>query len=516
MSDQTVLESALFFKPTKWIVRILLALFLLAGLAVRFIDLTDLPLDFATTRQLHSLIMARGLYYEMDSPQTRALPQDIREFGITTGESEPRIEPPIMEYLTAITYRVIGGENILVGRLYSILFWVLGGIPLFLLMRRVTSINGAFASLVMYLFVPFGILASRAFQPDPLMVMCILWSLYFQIRWRQEDNLRNAILVGAFTGLAVLVKATSVYFVGIPLVGLVLSMGIKKWIKNWHIYLIAALALIPAVAFNLISATIGGNAGAIFGARLFPSLYADPKWYLKWFMMAKSIVNYFPIMIGLLAFFVIRKKEFRIMYFCLWLGYLLFGFTFAYHMYTHNYYHLPIIPMTAMGMGLIFALVFEKLEELNRHWLPRILIVIVLAFSVGLCVIKARGDLLGASFRHEAKYWAQLGEKIGKGKSVIALTHDYGFRISYWGFINPKIWPTRGDQVVSDLSGATNPEFVTLFKQETAGKDYFLVTLIGDMEAQPDLHDYLFANFPYVEGDGYYLFDLQHPLPGAK
>lgn len=487
-------------------------LFLVLGIGIRFIDLTDLPLDFAATRQLHSLIMARGIYYQMDTPQTNALPDNLRQFGINAGKGEQRIEPPVMEYLAAFTYRIIGGENILVGRLFSIFFWVLGGIPLFLLMKRVTSVNGAFAALAVYLFVPFGVLASRSFQPDPLMVMLIIWALYFQVRWMEEDSIKNTLLAGAFTGLAFLVKATSVFFVGIPLVGLVLSMGFKKWFKNWHIYLLAALALVPAILFNLISATVGGNAGSIFGARFFPNLYSDPKWYLRWFMMAKSIVNYFPIIIGLLAFFLIKKKEFRILYACLWLGYLLFGFTFAYHIYTHDYYHLPLIPMAAIGFGIVFDVVFKKLEEINPHWLPRVMIIAVLVLSLSLCLLKVRGELVGASYRHEAKYWQQLGAKIGIDKSVIALTHDYGYRISYWGFINPKLWPTRGDQVVAELSGATNPEFVTLFTQETKGMDYFLVTLVGDFEAQTDLHDYLFAHYPYEQGDGYYIFDLRHPL----
>jgi hypothetical protein len=272
------------------------------------------------------------------------------------------------------------------------------------------------------------------------------------------------------------------------------------------------VAVVPAILFNLISATVGGNAGSIFGARFFPSLYIDPKWYLRWFMMAKSIVNYFPIIIGLLAFFLIKKKEFRILYACLWLGYLLFGFTFAYHIYTHDYYHLPLIPMVSIGIGVVFEVVFKKLEEYNPHWLARVLIIAVFVFSLSLCLLKARGELVGASYRHEAKYWQQLGAKIGIDKSVIALTHDYGYRISYWGFISPKLWPTRGDQVVSELSGATNPEFVTLFTQETKGMDYFLVTLVGDFESQTDLHDYLFAHYPYEQGDGYYIFDLRHPL----
>jgi hypothetical protein len=121
-----------------------------------------------------------------------------------------------------------------------------------------------------------------------------------------------------------------------------------------------------------------------------------------------------------------------------------------------------------------------------------------------------------ASYRHEAAYWKALGEKIGMNKQVIGLTHDYGYRLQYWGFVLPKDWPTRGDMVVSELGGGSPPDFAEYFRSSTEGMDYFLVTLIGDFEAQIDLHDYLFASYPYEQGDGYYLFDLRHPLGTVK
>ncbi|KAF0111855.1 MAG: hypothetical protein FD147_657 [Chloroflexi bacterium] len=512
MSNTNSTETVLFIKPTRTIVVILLVVFLLLGVGVRLIDFTDLPLDFAATRQLHSLIMARGLYYQMDTPETNSMSQDYREFGIITGKSEPVIEPPVFENLVALTYRLVGGENILIPRVYSILFWVIGGIPLFFLSRRLMTVNGAFAALAVYLFTPFGVFGSRSFQPDPMMVMWMIWALYYQVKWAQEQKLGPAILAGIFTGIAIFIKGPAAFFVGIPLAGLVLSTGFKKWIKNKHVYLMAFLALLPALSFNIISATIGGNAGSIFGTRFFPELFLDPKWYVKWLLMIKSVVNYFPLVIGLLAFFLIKTKQDRIFYFCLWLGYLLYGFMFAYHIYTHNYYHLPLIPILALGFGYGFSIVFEKLEEINRHWLARVSMMVILIFSLGLCLLKIRGDLIASSYRHEAQYWTELGEKIGGNASVIALTHDYGYRISYWGHVNPKLWPTAGDRTIKTLVGATDPAFLQLFKELTTGKGYFLVTLIGELDKQPDLKDYLFKSYPYQAGDGYYLFDLDHPL----
>jgi len=512
MPEQRANESALFLKPSKPMVIILLVIFLLAGLGIRLIDLDDLPLDFAVTRQLHSYIMTRGIYYEMDTPITNAIPPETRQFAIETGKSEPQIEPPIMEYLVAFIYRLIGQENMLVARLLSILFWVIGGIPLFLLARRMTTLNGAFIALALYLFNPFATIASRSFQPDPLMVMFIVWALYFQFEWLEKDTLKTTLLAAVFTGLAVFIKISSVFFVGFSMVAIVLIKGLKPSLKNWHVYLIAAIALVPALVYNLISATVGGNAGAIFGARWVPALFSDPKWYLNWLMLARFVVGFYPIVIALLGFFVLREKKHQIVYFSMWLGYLLYGFMFAYHIYTHNYYHLPLIPIIALGFGAVGGAVFKYLEDKPLNWFSRVLVMGLFAFSIGLCVMKSRGEMIGASYRHEAKYWKDLGDKIGQRASVIALTHDYGYRLNYWGYLQPELWPTGGDLKVKELIGSTDPEFETLFKMRTEGKHYFLVTLLGELEKQPELSEYLFAHYPYSEGDGYYLFDLRNPL----
>lgn len=512
MNEGKPAGTALFLKPSKPVVIILLILFLLGGLGVRLIDLTDLPLDFAATRQLHSLIMARGYYYQMESAEDLGVPANIRRFGINMGKAEPVIEPPIVEKLAAFTYRLIGEENILVPRLYSIFFWVIGGIPLFLLSKKLMPLNGAFAALALYLFNPFGAVASRAFQPDPLMVMLILWALYFQVNWAYQDNLKNAILAGLFTGIAFLVKAPSVFFVGFTMLGLVLHFGIKRAFKSWHIYLMAVLSLVPAITFNLISATVGGNAGAIFGARWFPNLFTDPKWYLSWLLLGRTVAGTFPLVLALLGAFFIREKLFRVFYFCMWLGYVLYGFTFAYHIYTHNYYHLPLIPIVAIGFGIIFAVLFEKLEEISKGWLPKVLVVLVLVFALALSVQRIRGELVGSEYRQEAAYWQEISNTIGTKSRVIALTHDYGYRLVYWGYLGAQIWPTTGDLTVKELIGSTDPELDELFKMRTEGMDYFLVTLMGDFKSQKGLSQYLYAHYPYTEGDGYLLFDLNDPL----
>jgi hypothetical protein len=505
-------ERVLFFKNTK-LMRILLVLvFILVGIGVRLVDLSDPPLDFAATRQLHSLVLARGYYYALDVPSTQTFTEAQKEFGMKVAANETLDEPPILEHITAYIYALVGKEDFEIPRVMVSLLWVIGGIPLFLLMRKITSTNGAVFALAFYELLPFGVIASRSFQPDPVMVTLILFALYYQFCWMQEHNLKNALLAGGFTCLAVISKVPAVFFAGIPFIGLVLSDGFKKAFRNWQVYLMAAISLLPSAIYYILNATVGNNSTELFGTRFFPALYTQPHWYQSWFMMAKSVVGYIPIFLAILAFFLIKQKENKILYGCLWLGYLMQGIVLAYHVYSHNYYHLPIIPIVAMGCGLVFAILMDKIQSLQPDKISRIFMIAVLLFGAALCALKSRSDLLSADYRYEETYWKKLGDTIGANTPIIALTHDYGLRLSYWGNILPRLWMTQGDFTVVNLMNSPEKPFATRFEEATKGCDYFLVTLINDFDSQKDLHDYLLAHYPYTQGEGYYLFDLKHPL----
>jgi hypothetical protein len=512
MEIESSQDRVFFFKNTKWLRITLVFLILLAGLVARLFNLSNPPLDFAATRQLHSLILARGYYYSMDLPSTRSLPQEQRQFGITAGKNELIVEPTILEHITAYTYALVGKEDAVIPRLYSILFWVLGGIPLFMLARKFMSTNGALAALIFYELLPFGVTASRSFQPDPLMVLLMLWALFFQFLWSKKETLKNSLLAGIFTGLAVLVKSTSVFFVGVSFVGLVLAGGWKKAIKNWRVYIMAAISLLPAVIYTVLSATVGNNSGSLFGSRFCPELFTQPHWYQSWFMMAKSVVDYIPLFLAVLAFFLLPKGKSRVLYGCLWIGYVLMGFTFAYHIYTHNYYQEPLIPMVALGTGVIFGMIMEKIESYDPKLLARLVVAALAIFAVGLLVMKSRTNLIASDYHNEPPYWKALGEKIGSNTPITALTHDYGYRLSYWGFVQAKLWDTQGDQTVEALAGTSEEPFDQKFADMTKDSDYFLVTLVNDFNSQQNLHDELLNHYPYEQGDGYYLFDLKHPL----
>ena len=164
----------IFPRALYWTVVLLL---FVGSLAIRLYDIDDLPLDFHPTRQLFSALKARGIYAQ-SQPN---LPDWQREIAIRQWKKEATIEPEIVEHLAAWTYRLVGEENLLYPRVYSILFWELGGLFLFLAARRLVSQNGALLTLAFYLYLPYGIFASRSFQPDPLMVALLsafIWAFF--------------------------------------------------------------------------------------------------------------------------------------------------------------------------------------------------------------------------------------------------------------------------------------------------------------------------------------------------
>ena len=351
-----------FFGQSIIFLGIVLFILFALGLGIRLVDLTDPPLDFHPTRQLRSAIIARSLYY-------RSLPESEdwqRQVAINQYSGAVLIEPLVMETLVAKTYRVIGSDPVWVARIYSSLFWIIGGLALFFLTSAMTSPDGGVLALAYYLFVPFGIIASRSFQPDPLMVMFILLALWAVYYWYRKPSWKTGILAGVLAGMALFVKAVAVFPILFALAAFFLvSKGFKKTIKDPQIWLIAGLAVLPIIAYHIYGVYILGTMESQFQGRFFPEMWRDLGFYFQWENMASGIVGYGAIFAALLGTLLFSSAGLRAFGIGLWVGYFLFGMTFPYHFTTHTYYHLPLIAIVAITLAPIGALIFKPLADLK-------------------------------------------------------------------------------------------------------------------------------------------------------
>ena len=502
-----------------------------AALAIRLYDLTDLPLDFHPTRQLLSAIKARGLYYETqpDGVSTWKL-----ETAIRMAKLKADVEPVVFEHLVAFTYRFTG-EQLWIARIYSSLFWLAGGIFLFRLVRGFVSFEGAFVATTYYLIFPYAVIASRSFQPDPLMVMLILAFWWAFARWcnltptphlhlrqvqvsaasptRRGKLWGNGILAGLLGGLAIFIKFPAAFFVIGGALGLALSrFAFRDLLRNTQVWIIALVGALPALMYLIYGIFIRGDLASQFQGRFIPALLFSPYNYLEWETKANMAAGGVFIMLGLLGFFFVNDRHLRIFLSGLWASYLLFGLFFDYHIATHDYYHLPLIPIIGLSLAPLGDWFFARLAEATFQGWMRSAVYVILLYGAFSVLWDVRNQMKAVDYRPESAAWGQIGEHFADEARVIALTQDYGSRLQYWGWRTASTWPYTGDVGYANIRGGIFT-FDDLFNKYSSKMSYFLVTDFDEFNRQPELKARLTSSYPVsFQGDGYLIFDLKHPI----
>ncbi len=494
-----------FLRERPWVWIPVLALTLLAGFGLRMINLTNPPLDFAPTRQLFSALKARGMYYQYDT----TAPEAQRQLAIGLGDTG-NIEPPVLETLVAQTYR-LAGEHLWIARVYSALFWILGGLALFLLIREFASTGPALIGTLFYLFLPFGVIASRTFLPDPLMVALISFSAWALFRWQNTGRWKWAIGFGLLAGAALFVKNYSIFFIGGAFAAVLLgTRGLRRSVRDPQVWVMAGLLILPVGAYMLYG-MLRLNMGSQFTLRFFPQMWTDPAFYFRWAFTVNVNVSLAATLLGVLGIFLAGPKE-RPLIIGLWIGYLLFGMTFAYNIYTHDYYQLPLVPIVAVSLAPGLRALLDRFNSHNRGILARGALTAIVLVGIAVPSWYSRTLIVNEDYHNEPAFWEEIGDKLGHGSGVISLTQDYGYRLAYWGWQGSTAWLTSADLGVRDLAGIDTTA-MTNFAAVTAGKKYFVVTMFVELDKQPQVKDLLYNNYPiYAQTDEYVIFDLEHPL----
>lgn len=493
----------IFTRP-RWLSGLLLVLLLAGGAAFRLYDLTDPPLDFHPTRQVRSLIIARGMYMQ-NQPD---VPEWQREFAIRQWRAQDVIEPPIMEALAAFTYHLLGGEVIWIGRLYSIFFWLLGGLGLWLLGRRLMGMDAALIALMLYLGLPYAILASRSFQPDPLMTAAIIWALWAAVEWHSRQSWRMAVLAGLLAGLALLVKWTAVFFVAGGWLGLLLAgNNLRRLWGSRQVWVIAGLAVLPSLLYALYSALVLNSLQGQLSLRFFPQMWLEAAFYLRWWTRLNAVLSLPWLVLMLIGFFVVESRPAR------WLmlgwagGYSVYGFLFSYYVGTHDYYHLPLIPLAGLGAGGALAFLLHHLR-LGLGWRrgATVFILALIFLSEGW---SARTLLKRQDFRPVVAQIQTIAAQFLQDDTLVSLAPDYSLPLVYWGWLNTTHWFGVGDFALRQAAGQTF-DFEEYFDQQTSGRDYFLVTDFEELARQPLLQSRLEADYPLIQqGYGFRVYDLR-------
>ena len=420
-----------------WLKTCLLVMFLLAALIRR--DEIKAP-GHLIEREYNSAIFARAFYFEeIDGVETWR-----KNNAIATRETLPLLEPPLTEYLVSLIYRIVGREEIWYARYLTGLFWLVGGLFMYKITRMLMSVDAALLAVGYYLFVPWGIVISRSFQPDSLMMMMFLISIYSILLYFERPSWRKLILTGTIIGITSLLRPLVLFAIFCAFIALsIYKKEPGTSLINRRFLVLFALSLAFPVVFYGYGIYIGkflqGQAALSFR----PYLLARWEFWLGWFNNGADVMGRAVLVIAMFGFFFLQRNIIRVLVIGLTVGYFLLGIFFTYHIHTHPYYHIQFFLVIGICAASFFHAIGNPVKKVagRNWWIPVIASVLfVLYFSYH----DVQSTLYTPVFENP-----DLARKIGviveHSPRTVFVAYHYGLPLEYYGEFSGLAWPVSID-----------------------------------------------------------------------
>jgi hypothetical protein len=488
--------------------RVVLVLLFVTALGLRLVHIDQPPLDFHAVRQYHTLVVARDYYYKLGG----SAPEWQRELASLNRERQDKWEPSILPALAAFGYLAVGGEHFWVPRVLSALFWLVGGVFVYLVARRLAPRppEAAVASTAVFLFLPFGVAASRSTQPDSMMVAGVLASIYMILRYHDRPSTSNLVAGAGVTAFAVLTKGVSVFLIApvFLVAAQATTGGVGVIARRFGVFL--ALALLPALAFYGYQIFGSGSLAGVAKGDILPQLWTSPSFWRGWAEQVRSVVGYPLVVAAMVGTLLFRAGLPRRVLLGLWAGYLAFGLVFTYTISTHDYWNLPLVPIVALAAGPPIALVVEAVRKTNPRRLVQAALSLILLASIALAAVVARPRPLDGSLTKKVEAEEKVGGLVRHTSRAVFLAGDYGLSLEYHGHVSGAPWPLTSDLEWEKLAGV-RPETVAQRFADLPVEgplEYFIVLDRSEYDQQPGLKLFL-ARFPLrAQSQDYLIFEL--------
>lgn len=485
-----------------------------AALGVRLVRLNEFPHHFWTMKQYRSAIIARAFYFESaeDIPAWRK--------DVVSASKSAYSEPPILEWIAAKGYGLAGRELFAIPRSITIAAWLLGGAFLLGLSRRFLGRLGALVALGIYLFLPFGVLVSRSFQCDTLMLCALLGTFAAVVRYFDRPAWGRLLVAALAASAAMLTKPGAnqfaVFFVYAALA--LNTQGIGRAFRDARNWLFAAASILPAALYTIWNARQQGYLFFCLSSNFVPQWLGTLYFWRGWAGQLVWIFGVPVLTAGLIGLLMLRGRA-------QWVGWawgmgyglqcLLTSFTTP----SHDYWHLQFLPLLAIGVGRAVAAVLSFLATRSKilPWGG----VALLVFWAGIALYRHPVSNMRISAGEEyPRMAAEIGRAVEHSTDVIYLDYDYGIPLCYLAEIAGEPWPESEDMEIIKLAGRQELSWDSRIDAEErfnacyldSQPQFFVVCrLMYELDVQRGLRDFLFSYPVSARGERYIVFDLRHP-----
>ncbi len=494
----------------------LVACLFVAAIAVRMVYIDTI--DFTPMRQHRSAIIARAYYYEGNA----SIPEWKREVSAIQMKQQGILEPPIMEWLAASAYRIAGGEHLFIPRALSAMWWVVGGMVLFLLARRLLSVDEAMIATAFYLLLPFGVLASRSFQPDPLMVMWLLLGLFSLGRYYQARSLPRLLLAAGASSVAVLVKPQCLFLLLGGTIGLsAVTMGVRNMMRDWGGAAYLLLSLVPCGLYYGIRYVSNPSMAENSLAWVDVDLWLTPTFWAGWLAQIHLVVGFPAFAAALVGAAWFHRGAGKALLAGLWGGYAVFGLAFPYHISTHDYYQLPLIPVVGLSLAPLLLVLWEQVGLAIENRAVKAGIVLscmLLAIAAdGIKIVENNFDRHARWQKNERLIAPEIGRLVNHSTKTVFLSISGGLPLQYYGELGGHEYWHRNEAISKFIKEAGRGNPAERLTEAYLGfqPEYFIVTEILEYKKQPELQEFLSQHHPVLaQSTDYVIFDLRSNIDG--
>ena len=497
----------------------LLSLLILLGIVARFYRITEPFSDWHQYRQFDTAALARNL--SEDS-------LDVFYPRVDWGGGSPgyvEVEFQAYTFLVALVYRIFGVHEYL-GRIVNLFFYAGTAVLLFrLVYRSFADPRVGLLAVGFYSFLPLSFTVSRNFQPDTLMVLCTLATVYYFWIWTDEGRLWPLLASALAFALALLIKPFCLY-VGLPLLYLSWRrFGWRSLVKPM-LWTYGLLILLPMAAWYIHAFhlwTVYGNTFGIFGGRV-KGLYLGGD-TISTAMVAQRLGERLlweiatpPGLLLLIAGLFVRPPSNNYLLHCWALAFLATVPMLPAGHFGHNYYQLPLVLIAAALMAYGTVRIVDRGVSSWRG-------VSIVCLAMATCGAWTMRPMIASG--QELSMRIQFGKRVAQlvpSDALVVFSYPTNYKPAWYSHRT-----ADGDLIAGDptdfynshrkgwslFTWQTSPKMLT--KLESANARYFATFYPKYLyEAMPDIKTFLDTHAVPVEVTGRYVIYELRPPPPAK
>lgn len=334
------------------------------------------------------------------------------------------------------------------------------------------------------------------------------------VRHHERPSVRRLAWASGLSGAAILVKPVS----GFVLVGVHVALALRRHgvgrTFGRSTAAFVGLAGLPSGVVYLYSILSGTDVESFARGAFQPGLWVDPVYWRGWLRMVDGTVGLIMVAVAVAAVATARRPAARSVMAGALAGYAALGLVFTYHVHTHDYYQLPLVPIVGLGVGLTVEAAVARLRPAAAGAPVRAAVGAAAAFfaaSFADSAVRSARPIPATAAEAAIAESERIGDLVGHSTRTVVLAPAHGWPLRHDGRLSGSGWPYAVQldpsltPVQRELAAAER-----LDRLVGAGATWFIVTDLEDLARQPELEDLLrrVARLE-AEDDGYAIFELR-------